>query len=338
MAGISAATCISLILQHIGGIPLKPTNTALVEGSPVTKQMGMAGYSLPGLQTLQGSLNGQSTSSLLGNVFQNPVGAISDGLSTVTAAAPAALETAFVTTTTSLDPITGLPVTVREVSGGLEGKLSLAQIDALKSSITSLNGDLPEYKSLTDKMSGVALPNYETSGDFGLQQVVAVQSSYENLANNIPAELNAQVGDLSGAINTNLNKITEPLNLGPSLTNTNLVLETAVAQLQAVSPQGPAAVLNKYNEIMNTVATTQSLVNGTVAESKYVMGTFVNGSQAVGYVETASGALMGGPSMSNTLINRVVKPTPLAQMKEGIATYAPSTLAEVGTVVNPPTF
>lgn len=338
MAGISAQTCINLILQHIGGIPLKPTNTALVEGSPVTKQLGMAGYSLPGLETLQGAFNGASTESLLGNVFQNPVGALSDTVAAVATTAQSAIETAFVTTSTVIDEITGLPTTIREVGGALAGKISLAEIDALKANVGELASSMPSYKDLTDKISGVKLPNYETAGEFGLQQVVAVQGSYENLAKSIPADLDAQVGGLSGAITDNLGKITQPLNLGDSLSSTNTVLNSMVAQLESVAPQGSAAVANKYNELMNTVTATKNLVNGSVTQSKSVMGTFVNGSQAMGYVETASGGLMSGSGMTTSLINQVVKPTPLTQMKDGIARYAPSTLADVGTVVNPPTF
>lgn len=338
MAGISAQTCINLILQHIGGIPLKPTNTALVEGSPVTKQLGMAGYSLPGLETLQGAFNGASTESLLGNVFQNPVGGAIDTLSDSVTSAAGAIENAFVTTSIDIDPITGLETEIRSVSGALAGKISIEEIDALQTSLQDLGGVMPDYKTFTDKMAGVKLPNYETAGDFGLQQVVAVQGSYENLASRIPADLDAQVGGLSGAITDNLGKITQPLNLGESLSSTSSFLDTVVSQLESVAPQGSAAVGRKYDEIMDLVASTKSLVNTSVNQSRSVMGTFVNGSQAMGYVETASGGLMGGSGMTTSLINQVVKPTPLAQMKDGIARYAPSTLADVGTVVNPPTF
>ena len=287
---------------------------------------------------LQGSLEGLNPADMLGNVFENPMGSLTDALGSVADVAQGALESAFVVVSSVTDPLTGLVTEVREIGGELAGKLSLEQLDGLKDSIASLSDSLPSYKDLTDKISGVALPDFTQVGDFGLQQVVAIQGSFENLANSIPSELNAQVGDLSSAITDNLGKITEPLNLGSVLDNATSVIDSAVAQLQSVAAQGAGAVQTMYTEIINTVTSAQGLVTGTVAESKSVMGTFINGSQAMGYVESASGALMGGSSMSSGLINQVVKPTPLAQMKEGIAKYAPGTLADVGTVVNPPTF
>ena len=60
MPGISAATCISLILARIGGIPLRPAIKMLVEGAPPAKQLGGISTDFTGLSAMAQSLSGVS--------------------------------------------------------------------------------------------------------------------------------------------------------------------------------------------------------------------------------------------------------------------------------------
>lgn len=322
MAGISAEHCVSLILQHIGGIPLKPTSTALVEGSPVTKQLGGVATSIPGVEMMSGALNGLSTESMLPNVFQNPVGNLSAGLNTSLTSQISNLESTFVETVSSINPETGLETITRQVKAEYPN-ISLDQIDNLKSQMQTCSANIPAYQDFTDKMSGVKVPSNATVNDFGFQQVATVTSSYESVAANIPEELDQRVGGLSNSITNHLNTITSPLYQEENLTTTKTSVDSVVDNLIKANAVGPSAVSATYANTSNSLNIGNDAIVNSVSNSKSVMNTFISGMTGVGYIATVAGTTSSAQTapIANSLVEKVTKPVPLQQIKDSIPQY-----------------
>lgn len=330
MAGISVSQCISIVLSKIGGIPLKGASTSFVEGAPNAKQLAGAMTTLPGLSTLSSVLQGGSITSALTSSFQNPIAAVSSTLgSSITSAVPGVQSLAG-----TFDPITG---------GFSGGKLSLEQVNSLTSKLngSTLGGVLDpvtgEYSmvsipgsggisnslggltDLTDKMSGVKLPNYEIEGDFGFQQYTSMQSAYENMKNEIPPALDTEAGGVKDVIASKLTDLSSPMNTEPTLTSTNSTVSSMVSDLNSLS--GPALDA-KVAELELQLGASETEITTSVTKSKSAMTNMINASDAVSYIAVASGAIRTKETGElGTTIDKVVKPDVRARIESDIATY-----------------
>ena len=308
MAGISAQACISLILQHIGGIPLIGAMKTSVEGCPPARQiLGAGAFSLPALSMVQAAIGGAGIGSMLGTVFQNPLAAISSNLTSSLSGTFNGLESSFVEISEDL---------TRSIKPEFINKISLTQVDSLKLNIAGLSDSMPTFTDLTNKISGVALPTFDQAGDFGLQQVAAVTSSFDSLANNIPTELDLQTGGLKAAIGGHLDNIIAPLNTLPQLTDINSVVSNLVANIS--NAQSPASASSIITSALSNVSGTKSFIDGTVLTSKSTMNTFMNASQAISQASVVNSALQGDSTRSQNFITQITKPTALTQIRAGI--------------------
>lgn len=311
MAGISVKTCISLILQHIGGIPLQGATKSLVEGVPPAKQIGIGSFSLPSLEMLSSALDGASMGSMLGDVFQNPIGSVTENLGSSITSVTSNLESTFVESTVGADN-----ALIRTVKSQFASKISLQQIDSLKSTLGNLNSSIPSLTDLTNKISGVTMPSFEIEGDFGLPQVTSITSSFESLAEKIPDSLNEQVGGLRESLGGHLDSITAPLNLGNTLSSTNDIINGLVSSLTNASNAGSAASI--INSATSTITATRNTVDDSVDTSKSTMSSLINGAQAIAYVDSVSSAIDSGSTKNQQFLSKVVKPSAMTQIKEGI--------------------
>lgn len=311
MSGISASTCISLILQHIGGIPLMGTFRTITEGSPLAKQLGGSAFSIPSLSMLSGALNGIPAASMLTSTFQNPIGDITSNLTSSITSVTSNLEATFVT---ELSNVTGQ--LERAIKPEFANVISLDQLDSLKENMGNLSGSIPSLEDITDKMSGVKMPTFEDGLDFGMQQVASITTSFDTLASRIPAELDAQVGGLKQSIGEHLDNIAAPLNTGVPLSNVNDITNNLVNSLtSATSANEVAAIINSAN---SSFSDTKSLIDGAINTSKSTMNTFVEGARVIGQVDVISGTIQGGSDRSKEFVNMITKPEAMQQIKDGV--------------------
>lgn len=330
MAGISVSQCISIVLSKIGGIPLKGASTAFVEGAPHAKQLAGAMTTLPGLSTLSSVLQGGSITAALGNTFQNPISAASAVLGgSISSAVPGLQNLAG-----TFDPLTG---------GFSGGKLSIEQVNSLTSKLDGstisaaldpitgqysmvttpgtggISNSLGTLTDLTDKMSGVKLPNYETEGDFGFQQYTSMQSAFENMSKDIPDKLDAEAGGVKSVINSKLQDLSSPLNTSSTLTSVNESVSTMVADLNSLS--GPA-LEEKIASLHTQLSASEAEITSSVTKSKSAMTAMVNASDAVSYVAVAAGAIRTGETGElGTTVDKVVKPAVKTRIENDVAIY-----------------
>lgn len=315
MAGISAQQCVSLILSNIGGIPLQGAATTTIEGSPPAKQIGGAAFSIPGMDMLQGAFNGLSADSLTSTLFNNPIATAATSLAATASSAVSNLENTFVTMVPSgiIDPITGLEGEMRAIKTEFADKMSLSQLDSLKTNLSSLSAESLSVKSLTDKISGVAVPDF-ANGEFGFQQVASVTTSYEGISQQIPTSLD-KTYNMKSAIGGHLDNITAPLNLAPSMTSTKSSVDSLIVDLQT----GKVSIANANSQYSS--ATSMYAAQRTTSIS--TMNTFMEGSKAMSYVSTVAGIVgassTGAIPRANSFVNQVVQPTKIAQIQDGIA-------------------
>lgn len=330
MAGISAETCISLILSRIGGIPLRPATAVSVEGSPPAKQLGGISTSFTSLSSMAKSLTGMSIPDINAGILQNPIaeatstlnGSITSGLSSLQSMAG------------SFDPATGM------FSGG---SLSLDQVNALTmkmngstlgsvldpatglySQVTNvgtggLAGGLSALKDHTDKMSGLKIPNYENSGEFGFLQLTSMQSSMTSMTKQIPDALNNELGGIKGVINDKMTAVAAPLEMGSSLSS----ITSNVNSISELSGLSGDALTAKYNQILASVTAGEASVNGVVSASKSSMTALVNATDAASYPAVAVGVISSGETgpVKDT-IDKVVKPTTKTRIESDLKKYA----------------
>lgn len=329
MAGISAETCISLILSRIGGIPLRPATTSIMEGSPPAKQIGGIANNFPSLNAMAQSLSGASLSTINAGIFQNPIAAVSTTLAASIPAGVSSLQSMAGT----FDPITG------SYSGGA---LSLSQVNALT---TKLNGStlgstldpvtglytpvtnlgsggissgLTSLVDHTDKMSGLKVPNYENSGEFGFMQLTSMQSSMTALTNQIPPALDVETGGVKSMISNKMTSVNAPLEMNSSLTSIN----SSVNEISALSSLSGAALTSKYNEILAAVTTGESTVTTVVSDSKSSMTSLVNAADAASYPAVAAGVIASGETgaVSDT-VTKVVQPSVKTRIENDVKIY-----------------
>lgn len=330
MAGISVSQCISIVLSKIGGIPLKGASTSFVEGAPNAKQLAGAMKTLPGLSTLSSVLQGGSITAALGNTFQNPIAAASATLGgSITSAVPGIQSLAG-----TFDPITG---------GFSGGKLSLEQVNSLTSKLNGstlgsvldpvtgeysmvsnpgtggIQNSLGGLTDLTDKMSGVKLPNYEQEGDFGFQQYTSMQSAFDSMKSEIPDTLDAEAGGVKSVIDAKLVDLSSPLNTSSTITSTNDTVSTLVADLNNLSG---AELEAKIASVETQLGAADAEISTSVTRSKTAMTNMVNASDAASYIAVASGVVRTGETGEiATTIDKVVKPAARARIETDVATY-----------------
>lgn len=330
MAGISAETCISLILSRIGGIPLRPATAVSVEGSPPAKQLGGISTSFTSLTSMSQSLSGMSIPEINAGIFQNPIasatstlnGSITSGLSSLQSMAG------------TFDPMTG------SYSGG---SLSLDQVNALTmklngstlgstldpatgmySQVTNLGtgglaGGLSSLKDHTDKMSGLKVPNYENAGEFGFLQLTSMQSSMNSMTKQIPDGLNTEVGGIKDKITDKMTAVSAPLEMGPSLAS----VTTNVNSISELSSLSGAALTAKYDQILASVTSGEASVNSVVSNSKSSMTALVNATDAASYPAVAVGVISSGEAgpVKNT-IDKVVQTGTKTRIESDLKKYA----------------
>ena len=326
MPGISAATCISLILARIGGIPLRPAIKMLVEGAPPAKQLGGISTDFTGLSAMAQSLSGVSIPDINAGIFQNPIGSVTSTLSG--------------SITSGLSSLHAMAGTFDSSTGSFSGgALSLSQINALTtklngstlgsvlnpstglySQVTNLGtGGLASSVSLlkdhTDKMSGVKLPNYENDGEFGFLQMMSVQSSMSSISQQIPDSLNAEVGDIKSVLSDKVTNISAPFEMESSLTSiTNNI--NGISQLSSLSG---ASLTSKYNEILASVTDGETSVNGVVSNSKNSMTQLMNATEAASYSAAIAGVISSDDTGPNkNIIDKIVKPEVKARIQSDL--------------------
>ena len=311
MAGISVQACISLILQHIGGVPLVGAIKSSIEGANPAKQiMGVGSFSLPSLNMISSALDGAGLNDMLGDVFQNPIGDITGDLTSSLTDVTDDLESTFV----SLSEVEG--GMLRSIKGEFAGKISLEQIDSLKENLANLGSSMPGLTDLTNKISGVTAPTFEQIGDFGLQQVASVTMSFDAIADKIPEALISQVGGLKESISGHLDSITAPLNTSAQLTSAKNLVNNLVSSLTSAS--NSTGVTSIVNSTISSLTSTNTSINSIVDTSKSTMSAFMTASQGVGFVSTVSGVLESGSIKSQELIKKITNPTVLQQVEDGI--------------------
>lgn len=329
MAGISAETCISLILSRIGGVPLRGASTAILEGSPPAKQIGGAVTSIPGLSAMKDSFSGLSLDAINAKTFTNPISSVAGTLSnTINSSLPNIQSLAG-----SIDPLTG------SFTGG---KLSLDQVNALTSKINgstigvsydeltgtysqiSIPGTggvanaLPGLVDHTNKMSGLKQPNYENPGEFGFLQLNSVQTSMTSLKTQIPSDLDKSFGVLP-IIEDKVNTIGKPLYMEPDL----LFANKSVNDAASLSFLDGAALNANYNRIMNELSFSESKIVSVVSDSKSSMTSLVAAVDATTQISAATGTISSGDTgPAGQTLNKILQPSVKTQIEDGIRIYS----------------
>ena len=340
MGGMSYGAVLSLILQKIGGIPLNGAQKVLAEGTPVAKQLGGGALGMiPGGGLLSTALSGGDVSGALSNMFTNPVSTISDF---VTGAGPATFENVVSSLVTAAQ--TGL-ITYVELStltSLLNGKTYDSEFTPSGSGNAGLANTMPTYRTLTNSMSGVAIPNISNESanvnlinSLSFTQVVNTITTLERLGSNVSPTVESTYS-LTAKINNAIDLIVAPFS---SNTTANLSsLGTLLVNMQANAVAGNinstkvatfASQLSSYKNVFdNVVANTISTFNITST-----------GFDAVGHIGTVQGVLTTS-SVENTFdsralsfVNLTCKSNTLNQIYPTIPPYISSITPSSGPLV-----
>lgn len=251
MSYVSVEQCIGLILSHIGGIKLIGSINTFANYTKVARQLTGGGFSLPGMDMLTDGLGGMSIDGMLSGTFTNP---LSDGISGLTSSIP-----------TTISSLTSSLGSFSDVTGNFTGgMLSLSQVNSLTGALngsslssvlnvetglynlvtsggtTGLLGSLPNLSDITNKLSGVTMPDFTSVTDFGMDQMLSVSNGFggigevaKNLSGSItslteflPPNLNISMGALSkltddGNLTFDVNVLGSALEI-PDIVNTNI--------------------------------------------------------------------------------------------------------------------
>lgn len=288
MAGISKAACIGLILKYIGGLPLVPALRTWIEGSMPAKQIGIPTMGLTGLTAFNSVLNGASLDSIVGNVFQNP---IADLTANVTSSVNSAI-----TSVTSL------------VGDGVTGALSAAQGELLNDALNQLKTENLNLESLTNKISGVELPNYlDYASEFGIQEVASVMNTAQGLTDSLATEVNDYLGDFTGKLNSTVSEIVEPLNFKNIAGEIDKEIQAKISELTT----NPA----KYSEVLSFVEEKKNMISGLVNNSIDSMNKVMDGTTVANQFALISATIESQvDSKVSELYNTVVKPDVLQKI------------------------
>lgn len=286
MAGITKAACIGLILKYIGGLPLIPALRTRVEGAMPAKQIGIPFMGLSGLSAFTSVLNGVSVDSIVGNVFQNPIADLTGSLTSSIGE--------------SMSRVNEL------VGDGVTGVLTSVQGTAISDALNSLKSETLNLESLTDKISGVKLPNYsDFASEFGLQEVSSVMGMAENLKTSISTQVDQYLGNFTEKLDDTISKITEPLNFNEIAKNIDVEIKTRVDEL-ALRPE-------KFDEVLNFVNQKKAMINGLVENSVSSMNKVMDGSTVANQIGMISETTN---TITQDLYSKVVKPEALKKIAE----------------------
>lgn len=306
MAGISAQVVLKMIMANIGGIPLVGAMSTIVSGSPPAQQVGFGSLmsSIPGASMLSGVLAGGSPESMLSGVFQNPVAGITDSINGQITTTMGALTTAFQNQTIDLSQLNSL-------ASGITGQTFAGTFDNLTSNdiVGGLSASIPDLKDLTNKMSGLAVPDFAGVGDIGFSQITSLTTTFENLKDRIPTSMESVYG-LKDAIDSNLAKITAPLDIGTNLASLPTTLQTIATKATAGTLNN--TLIAQYTGIVDTA---HGLVTTSTTDARNTVNQFTSGSTALSYVSQAQAVLNNPTTAANSFLSKVVQTTPLAQIQ-----------------------
>jgi hypothetical protein len=286
--GISVKTVISLILSRIGGVPLIPNLKTISEGSIPTKQFGFGSFSLTGLSGVSDVLGGANLSSVTSDIFQNPVGSLTDTLSS-----------------SVLSVTTGIST--------LSGVLDEGQISSLTAAVSNLGSNVTSFADLTNTISGVSIPGTESKFDFDSSSITGALSSLDGIRSSVPSNLLSSLPNLDTNITNTLTSITAPLNSASSLTSINSTLTSLVSNLSA-NPGNFTTVLNSLTTHNNTLT---SLVDNSVSAVAKVQDSHA----VLGQVGMVAASLESNSTSVSSFISSIVKPSALAQITTDLQTY-----------------
>ena len=286
--GISVKTVISLILSRIGGVPLIPNLRTIAEGSIPTAQFGFGSFSLTGLSGINDVLGGTSLNSVAGDIFQNPVGSITDTLTSSISSA-----------TTNITSLAGI--------------LDEGQISSLTAAVTNLGVNVANLQSFTNVISGVAVPGAESPFDFDVSSVTGALTTLDGIRANIPSNLVSQLPTLDTNIETTLTEIVAPLQSANSLTTINSTVSSLVSNLTS-NP-------GNYATVLSTLTSHSSNVSGLLDTSISAVTRVQDSHAVMGQVNMVAYAINSpSPSVSD-YVTSIVKAPSLAQITADLQTY-----------------
>jgi hypothetical protein len=288
MAGISVQTVISLILSRIGGVPLIPNLKTLSEGSIPTKQFGFGSFSLTGLSGISDVLGGVSLSSVTDDIFQNPVGSLTDTLSS------------------SVTSVTN------NISS-LSAVLSAGQISSLTAAVSNLGGNVTNFANLTDTISGVTIPGATSNFNFDSSSITGALSSLDGIRASVPSDLLSSLPNLDTNITSTLTSITAPLNSASSLTSINNTLANLVSNL--------ASTPSNYTTVLNSITTHNNTLTALVDNSVSAVAKVQDSHAVLGQVGMVASSLQSNSTSVSSFMSSIVKPAALAQITTDLQTY-----------------
>lgn len=257
MGGIGLST----VLNLIGGVPQIGTPAAtFIAGKLVTVQNTVAGV---------GNFVKNITSAL-----SNPLGAVTSALSTAAGAAADAIS--------SLPSLQGLAGMIPEAQG---------LVDSIQGGFSDALGSLG---GLTDRLSGIALPNLDV-GQFGLNQALGgIDLLQKNFGEIMPPELGL-----------NLDHLTAPLDMAGQLTSfhdTVSGLSDSITQAIADGATPAAAAL----AAQSTIDSMSSVMGSAVADCHAAYSTMSNVVEQIGSASMLGTATKFGSDAAQAYSDKIL--------------------------------
>ena len=288
MAGISVKTVISLILSRIGGVPLIPNLKTISEGSIPTKQFGFGSFSLTGLSGISDVLGGTSLSSVTSDIFQNPVGSLTDTLSS---------------------SVTSVTNNISSLSGVLDA----GQISSLTTAVSNLGTGVTSLADLTNTISGVSIPGAASSFDFDSSSITGALSSLDGIRASVPSNLLSSLPNLDTNITNTLTSITAPLNSASSLTSINSTLSSVISNLTS-NP-------GNFNTVLSSITSHNTTLTNLVDNSVSAVAKVQDSHAVLGQVGMVAASLQSNSTSVSSFMTSIVKPSALAQITTDLQTY-----------------
>jgi len=288
MAGISVKTVISLILSRIGGVPLIPNLKTISEGSIPTKQFGFGSFSLTGLTGVSDVLGGTSLSSVTSGIFENPVGSLTNTLSSSV-------------------------LSVTNNISSLSGVLDAGQISSLTAAVSNLGTGVTNFTDLTNTISGVSIPGAASNFDFDSSSITGALSSLDGIRSSVPSNLLSSLPNLDTNITNTLTSITAPLNSASSLTSINSTLSSVISNLTS-NP-------GNFNTVLSSITSHNTTLTNLVDNSVTAVAKVQDSHAVLGQVGMVAASLQSSSTSVNSFMSSIVKPAALAQITTDLQTY-----------------
>jgi len=288
MAGISVKTVISLILSRIGGVPLIPNLKTISEGSIPTKQFGFGSFSLTGLTGVSDVLGGTSLSSVTSGIFENPVGSLTNTLSS-----------SVLSVTNNISSLSGI--------------LDAGQISSLTAAVGNLGANVTNLADLTNTISGVSIPGAASNFDFDSSSITGALSSLDGIRSSVPSNLLSSLPNLDTNITNTLTSITAPLNSASSLTSINSTLSSVISNLTS-NP-------GNFNTVLSSITSHNTTLTNLVNNSVTAVAKVQDSHAVLGQVGMVAASLQSSSTSVNSFMSSIVKPAALAQITTDLQTY-----------------